>query len=604
MSAFMKSLDVKQWYRGVPLVVWLLLAASLPSCVVNPVPTPETSKTSGATGNVDNAADSGSLADATTGKDTAGGSQDTSLWADTSADMAAADSIGGQGSDATAWGDAAATSDAAADSGATGLTQAGAQDFGLFRQILEAGGIPAPAILDDLGFFAEHKLDYPQPTCGQDMCLHALLGIMGNMITGSTCTVVQLGLNTPIQVEGLKRPPLDLVLALDTSGSMTGAPMQYLQQGLQQMLDHLQPGDTVALVSFDDSAKVVLPPSSIAQKSAIEKAILQLAAKGQTDLFGGLFQAFQVAAQLHQKAKLAQPPREVRVVLLSDGAATVGLQAPAKLVSLAASYAKLGIGLTTIGIGKEFAVTTLRDLAEVGAGNFYFLEKPAAVKEVFTEEVKIFLVPVALDVKIDVTVGSGYVLRGVYGTHGWTGGPGGGAIHIPTLFLAGRTSAAAELPGMGEGRRGGGGAILIELIPLPGIPDKGVSSLQLTWKHPKTGQIISQSVQVQGPIVPGGTIPDGGIFTHPTVEKGFVMLNLFAAFQMACQLALDADPGAARGVLEALRPEVQKWLAKAGSKPDPDVADDLKYVDLFIANLKKVAAQTPVSKPPEPWPKD
>src|SRR5262245_23070970 len=63
--------------------------------------------------------------------------------------------------------------------GATGITQSGAQDFGLFRKILEDGGIPGPETLDDLGFFAEHKLDYPAPACGQDVCMHGLLGIMG-----------------------------------------------------------------------------------------------------------------------------------------------------------------------------------------------------------------------------------------------------------------------------------------------------------------------------------------------------------------------------------------------------------------------------------------
>lgn len=48
------------------------------------------------------------------------------------------------------------------DPGATGLGQGGRQ-LGLFRQILEDGDIPHPDALDDMGFFAEHKLDYPAP---------------------------------------------------------------------------------------------------------------------------------------------------------------------------------------------------------------------------------------------------------------------------------------------------------------------------------------------------------------------------------------------------------------------------------------------------------
>src|SRR5262245_15577115 len=90
--------------------------------------------------------------------------------------------------------------------GATGILQGGAQDFGLFRQILEDGQIPGPETLDDIGFFAEHKLDYAQPTCGENVCMHGLLGIMGNMITGSTCTLIQIGMNSPIDITQVQRP--------------------------------------------------------------------------------------------------------------------------------------------------------------------------------------------------------------------------------------------------------------------------------------------------------------------------------------------------------------------------------------------------------------
>src|SRR5690606_25691819 len=71
-----------------------------------------------------------------------------------------------------------------------GVGQGGAQDFGQFRQILEDGGIPGPETLDDVGFFNEHQIELPPPDCGEDLCIHGLLGVMGNMISGSNCTIV------------------------------------------------------------------------------------------------------------------------------------------------------------------------------------------------------------------------------------------------------------------------------------------------------------------------------------------------------------------------------------------------------------------------------
>ena len=480
--------------------------------------------------------------------------------------------------------------------GATGVSQGGAQDFGLFRQILEAGDIPGPGALDDLGFFAEHKLDYDQPSCGNNVCMHGLLGVMGNMITGSNCTLVQVGMNSPIDVGNMARPPLHLVVAVDVSGSMAGAPMDYVKAGLVEMIPSLKPTDRLSLVTYSTSANLVLDHVSATDTQAIENAFQGLYAAGSTNLYDGLFTAFSVADQHFD------PTFQNRVLYLSDGVATAGVQNPSKLTSLAQAYAKKGIGVTTIGVGAEFDVEVMRDLSEVGAGNFYFLEDPKAVVEVFTDEVNTFLVPVALDVNIDVTVGGGYVVRGVYGTNGWQTAEGGGTISIPSLFLAGRTSADEPIS---DGRRGGGGAMILELVPRSGaisVPDPyEVGSLGLSFKDPLTGQTKTQFTNIKAPHLYDE--PEMH-FSDDTVEKGFVMLNIYAGFKLAAELTADSDPRTARRTLEALRPNVDAWLAE---HPDPDIQDDLKYIDLFIENLKVVEATTTPyepAEPPPPWPAD
>jgi Ca-activated chloride channel family protein len=82
------------------------------------------------------------------------------------------------------------------------------------------------------------------------------------------------------------------------------------------------------------------------------------------------------------------------------------------------------------------------------------------------------------------------------------------------------------------------------------------------------------------------------------------MLNIYAGFKLAAQLAADSDPRTARRTLEALRPNVAAWLQ---TSPDPDIQDDLVYIDLFIQNLQvaeqQVAPYQPAD-PPNPWPAD
>lgn len=475
--------------------------------------------------------------------------------------------------------------------GSNGFTQPGAQDFGQFRQILDDGGIPGPSTLDPLGFFAEHKLDYPAADCGHDVCMHANLAVAGNLITGTGATVLHLGLNSPLSPDDLERPPLHVVLALDTSGSMDGEPLLALQSGLTRMLEYLEPEDHVTLVAYSDTAKVVVEHGSMDEKAAIQKEIDALHAGGATNIYDGLFTAYQIAGA-H-----AAPGTQSRVILLSDGMATSGIKSPAKLRSLAAAWAAKGVATTTIGVGVDFDPEVMRSIAEVGSGAFYFAEDPLAVKEIFTEEVQTFLVPAALDVRIEVALADGYDAAEAYGTKGWSGADDGGVISIPALFLAGRKTSGEPVDG---GRRGGGGAILVRLVPTGGEdnPDDPtlVAQLWLRWTDPATGEPRQQVAEVHNEHDPG-VVPDGGYFSGKTVEKAFVMLNVLVGLQMACASAAAGSPETAHATLTALRTSAAAWNEEY---LDPDIAADVEVLDQFLTNLETVAPPVPMDAP-EPW---
>lgn len=149
--------------------------------------------------------------------------------------------------------------------------------------------------------------------------------------------------------------------------------------------------------------------------------------------------------------------------------------------------------------------------------------------------------------------------------------------------------------------------MLIELVPKPGaisVPDPlQVGNVSLSFKDPATGMTKTQTANIVSQTPPDAP-PVDGFFFNDTVEKAFVMLNIYAGFKLATQLAADSDPRTARRTLEVLRPNVSGWLEK---NPDADVQDDLLYIDKFIANLKVVEAlsvpYTPAD-PPNPWPAD
>src|SRR5690606_17784611 len=193
-----------------------------------------------------------------------------------------------------------------------GVGQGGAQDFGLFREILLAGEIPGPSTIDDLGFFAEHKIDLPNANCNETVCIHGMLGVMGNMISGSNCTIVVVGMNTPIDPAQLDRPPRNLTIAVDLSCSMTDEPIQRDRDGLLRMRDSLEPDDRISLVGFGNDAEVIV--EYVAGDSVeLATAIAGLAPNGSTNVYAGLREAFEVVAA-H-----AQEGWQNRVLLVSDG---------------------------------------------------------------------------------------------------------------------------------------------------------------------------------------------------------------------------------------------------------------------------------------------
>jgi Ca-activated chloride channel family protein len=399
-------------------------------------------------------------------------------------------------------------------------------------------------------------------------------------------------MNTPLDPAEIERPPLHLVIAIDTSGSMAGEPIAHVREGLLRMADALRPEDRVSLVGFGDASTVLVELADGGSAKLLAE-IAGLEAAGATNLYEGLRSAFEVAFT-H-----ADPEQQSRVLLLSDGEATAGLLGDDRLLELATVYAIEGVGLSTVGLGLEFDPTLMRSLSERGGGAFYFLEDHAAVEEVFEEEAAALLLPLASEVEIDVDVAPGYELRALYGTKLATVAAHAAHLSIPSLHIAHRES-QSDVEG---GRRGGGGAIVAELLPEPGVVPDGerVGTLTLRYRVPGTDEEVRQTAEIDSSLAPGQT-PAEGLFHDEGAQKAFVTLNLYVGFRLAAERAAVGDGGGALNLLRVLQGSVTTWLV---DHPDPDIEDDLRYVGMFIDNLVAAgAAVPPGAKPPEPWPQD
>lgn len=503
------------------------------------------------------------------------------------------------------WGTSQGSDTGGPPTGNTNVSYSGDQDFGYFRRLVEAGQVPQVGEFDASGFFAEHHTPLPEPVCGERICLQPMLGVMGNFINGNNCTMLQVGLNSPIVADPSLRPPLSLAVVVDISGSMnTAGKIDFVRSGLSKMVNELNDDDQIALITYSTSARTVFPMQPIkGQRNDLQSTIDNLVASGSTNLYDGLEAGFSSVFASYDSG------RQNRVLLLSDGEPTTGNTNPDDIIAMSGAYNSDGVGLTTVGLGTDFNYDLMSRLARQADGNFYFVEDSSAVDEVFTQELSYFTVPVAFDLQMTLRSGSDYTFGRAMGTPLWEDTEEGGQLSIPSVFLAHRTAHDDVEPG-GE-RRGGGSALLVELMPREddgtGASDAEVAIIDLSFREPGTNRIVEDSVVVQYPHAPW-FLSSTGFFDSEIVTKSFVMLNIYVALEEAVRMFHMGAPDESVRILRRTRLAAADYEDSANDGTgDVDIQLDMELM-LQLENL--IIEQTrppepdPSEFPEDPWPAD
>ena len=182
----------------------------------------------------------------------------------------------------------------------------------------------------------------------------------------------------PVTFEAKKEKPdsVAMIVVLDKSGSMGGQKIEMTKEAAKAPLALLKDTDSFGVVAFDYNFYWPVKFQTAANRTAISQAISTIIAGGETNIYPALREAY---------ISLAGSSTQVKhVILLSDGRSL-----PDDFEGLTKKMADAKITVSTVAVGNGADRELLQQIANWGHGRTYYLEDPAAVPQIFTEETEL-----------------------------------------------------------------------------------------------------------------------------------------------------------------------------------------------------------------------
>lgn len=350
-----------------------------------------------------------------------------------------------------------------------GFSTGGAKDINNFRENIENNYLPLLSDITYEGLYYDYYFDTGKVNQKDEMFYPSYsFAKSDDPISGQEEYYLSVGLNSNIKQEDFARKKLNLVIALDISGSMDSrfnsyyydavqkyyndiydeynyddlgdvikaynleieppegleeenvedmnkTKMQIANESVNLLIDQLNDDDRFGLVLFESDARVEKELNLIEDVNVkkLKSDILAIKAMGGTNFEAGYVEATKL---IDEYLDVNQDEYENRIIVITDAMPNIGRTYKSELLEYIKKNADNKIGTTFIGVGVDFNTELIEELSKVRGANYYSVHDSKSFKDRMSKEFEYMVTPLVYDLSMKLE-SENYSIEKVYGTN-------------------------------------------------------------------------------------------------------------------------------------------------------------------------------------------
>eukprot|EP01080_Neovahlkampfia_damariscottae_P004925 gene4925-8513_t len=301
----------------------------------------------------------------------------------------------------------------------------GARNKATFTQSLSAGEIPDDTSISYEGTFSEYYFNDNTPKLKEVCYANISAAKIKDPFTGKDEKYISASFHSIF--DGMNhREPLNLLIILDISGSMSGqfynvntsefskeTKMKIANEVLIEIVKNLKNEENLGILLFDDKTQVLQSIKNVGKlkKEELCEKIIQIEPRGGTKMEKGMKTGI---SMMNDFLEIGNGKNQNnRIIFLTDAMPNDGGEISLK--SLSEEAAKNKIYTTYIGVGLDFNTKLVEELTKVVGSNYFSVHSKKDFQRILNEEFNYIVTNIALDSFLLVE-SEEYEIEEVFGT--------------------------------------------------------------------------------------------------------------------------------------------------------------------------------------------